>query len=343
MSNIISATDMTEFVSELTLLLEMNFSCKEALETLQYGSEQPAMHQLVNAIRQEVERDGQLATALAHYPEYFEPVIVEMLRRGEQQGLLAATLRKIADYRESKDVALNELIARLTLTSIYPIVLFLFTLALMLVLLVFPVQTFADMFKGFGAELPALTQAIVQLSDFVIAHLGLIVAAIGVLVGYLEFLRRQGLLIFMMPLFGKLFHKAMVIQFLRGYALLYSPSMTPAQTLEGCAQLLGNAVYAKRVRQMSAQLAAGQTLTDVLMQWSDLPKRIVHIAALGLKTQKLDELFNKMASRYTQQLQHATEPTIRLYFVMTTLLLGVFIGCFVIAMYLPIFKMGSVI
>ncbi|OQW95321.1 MAG: hypothetical protein BWK79_02885 [Beggiatoa sp. IS2] len=231
----------------------------------------------------------------------------------------------------------------MTLTSIYPAVLFLFTSVVILVLLIFSVPIVADLFKSFGAELPTPTRVVVQLSDFLVKYLWWVLATLFIFAGYLEFLRRNGQLILKTPFFSKLFHKAMIIRFLRGYALLYSPIVSPAKTLEECIQLMGNAFYANRLRQMGEQLNAGKSFPEVLAQFPHFHKKIRHIAIVGLKTQKLDKLFNKIAARYTQQLQGAIEPTVRMFFVATTVFLGMLIGFLVIAMYMPIFKMCSII
>jgi type IV pilus assembly protein PilC len=343
MLNAILPADITELISELALLSANGVPCKEALIVLQQGQEKPAMQQLIHAIHHEVEQSGQLSAGLARYPRHFEPVIVDLIHESEQQGHLPATLEKIAHYRETNDTMFNTLISRLLWVSIYPIALLLITLLIAIGLLTFVVPVFANLFRDFGADLPAETAAVVILSDIAVQYWPMILGSLLVLVIFLDFMRRRGTLFLYIPFLGSLFHRAILIRFLHSYALLYSPTASPVKILEGCAQLVHNIPYTHCLRQIKEQVNDGQTFPEVLIQQPHFPKKVGHLAAVGLKTQKIDELFNKIAIRYAQQLHNKIELASKVLFIIALIIMGSMIGFLVIAMYMPIFKMGSVL
>jgi type IV pilus assembly protein PilC len=332
--------DITQFISEFALLLESGISPAEALDIVQQDQEKPAMHNLISAIHTDVKSGMSLAESWTKYPQYFEPFLVDMLREGEQQNNLKASLMKLAEYRESMDVNDAELTQRIIASSSYFWVVFVIILNAAAVLLIYVIPVFADMFESFGGELPALTQLIMVLSDFLVAHWLLVFIA---LIGLVLLMRAKwdSVKVYS-PVFGFLFRKMMLVRGWRTCAFMLSNQASLTTAIEAAAQAVHNSVYARLLQQLNQQLAVGNTLPDALKAVG-FPKKVIHAAMVGTQTNQLDKLLDKVADIYIKQLYRVTEPTIRIFNLLLLILLGCLVGFLVIGMYMPIFSMGSVL
>jgi len=332
--------DITQFISELALLLETDISTVEALNIVQQDQEKPAMHQLIGAIQTDVENDMSLAESWAKYPQYFEPFLVEMLREGELQNNLRATLNKLVEYRDSMGVSDSDLSERIVASSSYFWAVFAVIFLVASILLIYVVPVFADMFSSFGGELPGLTQLVVNLSDFFVAYW---IPILIVFLGLVVFMRvkRDSVKVYS-PVFGHLYRKIMLVRSWRTCAFMLSNQASLTRAIEAAAQAVHNPVYAKLLQQVNQQLAEDITLPEALKKVG-FPEKVIHAAAVGIKTKQLDKLLDKVADIYTKQLYRVTEPTIRIFNLAAIILLGSIVGLLVLAMYLPIFWMGSVI
>jgi type IV pilus assembly protein PilC len=339
-----TSVNITDFIGELALLLESGISCGDALKIVQQEQENPAMQKLIAAIITDIENDMSLADSFAKYPHYFEPFLVEMLQSGgNEEPKQTATLVKIAKYREYMDVDAADLTKKIAYSSTYILFLFLVFFALTTILIVYVVPVFADMFSSFGGELPGLTQFVVDLSDFFVASWLFIMGGM-LIVGGLIWMKWWQTVTLYIPLFGRLYRKIALIRGLRTCAFMLSEGASSAKAFAAAAQIVNNPVYAKQLSQVSQQVAEGMSLSSALHDAHlAFPKKIVHAAAVGTQTDKLDKLLAKLADFYTKQLHQATEPTIKIYTFLLTLFIGIILGLFVISMYMPIFSMGDVI
>jgi type IV pilus assembly protein PilC len=331
---------ITEFISELALLLESGISCGDALKIVQQGQEKPKMRKLVGDILIDVENDMSLADSFAKYPRYFEPFLVEILHsEGEQKQ--TATLAKIAQYRESMEVDTFDLTKKIALSSLYFIVLLFVLVILTTISLIYVVPVFADMFSSFGGELPGLTQFIINLSEFVGVYWIYIGSSVLILGGLL-WAKWQNMILYI-PLFGRLYRKIALVRLLRTCAFMLSEGASLTTAFAAAAQIVNNSLYAKHLNQVSQQVAEDKSLPDALQEKSIFPKKIIHAATVGLQTNKLDKLLAKMAAIYTKQLHQSIEPIIKVYTLLFTILVGFIVGLLIISMYLPIFMMGGAI
>jgi len=338
-----TSVNITEFIGELALLLESGISCGDALKIVQQEQENPALQKLIAATLLDIENGMSLADSFAKYPHYFEPFLVEMLQScGNEEPKQTATLVKIAKYRESMDVDAVDLTKKIANSSIYILFLLLVFFALTTILFVYVVPVFADMFESMGGELPRLTQFVVNISDFFVASWLFIMGGMLILGGLIWMKWWQTVTLYM-PLFGKLYRKIALIRGLRTCAFMLSEGASSAKAFAAAAQIVNNPVYAKQLSQVSQQVADGMPLSSALQTHLAFPKKIVHAAAVGTQTDKLDKLLDKLADFYTKQLHQATEPTIRIYTFLLTLFIGIIFGLFIISMYMPIFSMGDVI
>jgi type IV pilus assembly protein PilC len=332
--------NITQFLSELALLLETDISTVEALNIVQQDQEEPAMHRLIGAIQTDVENGMSLAESWAKYPQYFEPFLVEILREGERQNQLRATLNKLVDYRESMGVTESDLSKRILASSIYFWVVFAIMFIVASILLIYVVPVFADMFSSFGGELPILTQLVVSLSDFLAAYwIPILIVFLGLVAFMLVKLDSVKLY---SPVFGHLYRKIMLVRSWRTCAFMLSNQASLTKAIEAAAQAIHNPVYAKLLQQVNQQLAEDITLPEALKKVG-FPEKVIHAAAVGIKTKQLDKLLDKVADIYTKQLYQVTEQTIRIFNLAVIILFGSIVGLLVLAMYLPIFSMGAVI
>lgn len=340
MANKILPIDISQFISELASLLESGIATDEALDIVQQDQEKLAMHNLIGVIHTDVKSGMSLAESWTKYPQYFEPFLVDMLREGEQQNNLNATLKKLTEYRDSMDLSHADLTLRIMASSIYFLAILVVILFIVEILLVYIVPVFADMFESFGGELPALTQLIIVWSDFLVANWTLIVIGFLALV-VLMWAKWDSLKVYN-PLFGHLFRKIMLVRSWRTCAFMLSNQAVLTTAIEAAAQAVHNQVYARLLQQVNQQVAAGQTLPNALKK-AGFPKKVIHAATVGTKTNQLDKLLDKVADIYIKQLYLVTEPTIRIVNLLLLILLGSIVGLLVIGMYMPIFSMGSVI
>jgi len=328
----IRSTDLTDFLDELTLLLEENISLHEALDTLRLYQANRALLRLIDEIQAE---NGNLANVLAKHPHEFEPFLVELLRETTDQ---TAMLRKIVAYRENLEASSNNLNIKLLYSfSYFSVVLATFAI-IMWAIFSYVVPTFADLFAEFGADLPYLTQKIIDFSEFVKNYSWGILGGLLILLGLFWKFRERLLPYF--PIFGHLYRKLALVRFLHTCTFMLSNGATLNQAVIIAAQVMGNL----NIPRLQAQLEQGVVPSKALLNASHhFPQKLLHVIAVGEKSKKLDKLFLKFANIYSKQLAQSIEPTIKLLGVLLTILLGIIIGLFVISVYMPIFYMGKVI
>jgi type IV pilus assembly protein PilC len=327
----IRATHLTDFLSELTLLLEENIPLHEALGTLRQHETDRTLLRLLDEIQAE---NGNLADALEKHPHEFEPFLVVLLRDAVNPTEM---LRKIVDYRESMAASGGNLGAKLLYSFSYFSAVLVVFLIIMVAMLHYVVPAFAELFAGFGADLPYLTQKLIEISNAIQNYSWGILAGLLILLGL--FWRWRTHLLPHFPIFGHLYRKLALVRFLQTCAFMLSNGTTLNQAVTAAIQVMGYSLPG-----VQQQLTQGKTLSEALSNTSyHFPQKLLHIAAVGEKAKKLDKLFIKLANIYTKQLHQSIEPTTKLLGVLLTVILGIIIGLFVIAMYIPIFNMGKVI
>lgn len=326
--------EISQFLSELALLLESDISCREALQLIQQEQESFLIRRLSAGIQADIEKGLSLADSFARHPRYFEPFIVDMLREGES---LSTTLAKIADYRESLDITEDDLTSKIALSSIYFFAVIFIVFFMTSVIFIYVVPIFSEMFATFGAELPVMTQLLVKIADFVWLFIG-----VFLILSALLWIKRRSI-IFYLPLFGKIYHKITLLRLLRTCAFALSNRASLVKALEAATQVVKNPIYVKKLEQVTKEVYSGTPLSDALTKQSFFPEKLIHAAIVGTKSNSLDKLWNKIADIYTKQILQSIEPTIKVYTLALTILLGIIVGFLVISLYSPIFMIGSVL
>ncbi len=325
--------EISQFISELALLLESDISCRDALQIIQQEQESFLIRRLSAGIQTDIEKGLSLADSLARHPRYFEPFIVDMLRKGES---LSTTLAKIADYRESLDITEDDLTNKIALSSIYFFAMIFIVFLMTSVIFIYVVPVFSDMFAAFGSDLPVMTLLLVKMADFVWLFIG-----VFLILSALLWIKRRSI-IFYLPLFGKIYHKITLVRLLRTCAFALSNQVSLVKAFEAAAQAVKNPIYGKRLEQVTKDISSGTPLSDALKKQSIFPEKVIHAAIVGTQSNSLDKLLNKIADIYTKKILQSIEPTIKIYTLAITIFIGIIVGFLVISLYSPIFMIGSV-
>lgn len=327
----IDATEMTDFLNELSILLEENIPLSEALNTLRQYQTKAALRQLIDQIQAE---HGNLATVLAHYPQVFEPFLVDLLRNAPEPTKM---LHHIVEYREFQETNNRNLRTQLFSTFSYFLVVFAIFLAVVTVMLGWVTPQLANIFAEFGADLPYLTQILLKVAFFVQDNLVIIVPSLLILI--VIFWKSRAHLLPYFPVFGHLYRKLALIHFLHACTFMLSHGASLNVAVTAAVQATGNLRHFSKLQQRVNQ---GMAFSEAL-SYAPFPKKLCRIAAIGAKINKLDTLFTKFIQLHTKQLEHAIQPTLKLLSVVLTVILGIIIGTFMVSLYLPIFYIGMII
>jgi type IV pilus assembly protein PilC len=305
------------------------------------------MQKLVLGIKADIEGGTSLHESLGKRPLYFDDLYVNLVEAGEQAGALENLLDKIATYKE-KTEALKKKIKK---ALFYPAAVLVVAVIVTLILLIFVIPQFESLFKGYGADLPAFTQMVINMSRFV-QDQGwlLIIFAVGAVFAFQYFYKRSRAmrelldrLSLKMPVIGPILTKAAIARYARTLSTMFSAGVPLVEALESVAGATGNIVYSQAVLRMKDEVATGQRLQRAMENTGLFPNMVVQMIAVGEESGSLDEMSGKVATFYEQDVDNAVDAMSSLLEPLIMAILGVLVGGLVIAMYLPIFKLGAVI
>jgi type IV pilus assembly protein PilC len=343
----ITTTDIAIFSRQLATMLAAGIPLVQAMEIVGSGHDNAAMQKLIMAVKTDVEGGSSLAEAISKHPLYFDDLFVNLVEAGEQAGALETLLDKIATYKEKTEAIKKKIKKALTYPGAVLVVAFVVTT----ILLIFVIPAFEDLFQGFGADLPSFTRMVIDLSLFVrekgVYLATLISASIGAFIYFKKrskpmrhFIDRMML---KFPIIGPILQKASIARYARTLSTMFAAGVPLVEALESVAGATGNIVYEVGVLQMRDEVATGQRL-QVAMENTDLfPNMVVQMIAVGEESGSLDDMSSKVADFYEEDVDNAVDNLSSLLEPMIMAILGVLVGGLVVAMYLPIFKMGSVV
>ncbi len=343
----ITTSDIAIFSRQLATMLAAGIPLVQAFEIVGAGHENASMQKLILAIKTDVEGGSALAEALAKHPLYFDDLFVNLVEAGEQAGALETLLEKVATYKEKTEAIKKKIKKALT----YPLAVLVVAFVVTIILLVFVIPAFEDLFKGFGADLPAFTRMIVDLSQFVRSQ-GWILAGIagGAIYAFSYFKKRSrpmrhflDRMILKAPVIGPIMEKAAIARYARTLSTMFSAGVPLVEALDSVAGATGNIVFEVGVLQMKDEVATGQRLQQAMENTDLFPNMVIQMIAVGEESGSLDEMSAKVADFYEEDVDNAVDNLSSLLEPMIMAILGVLVGGLVIAMYLPIFKLGSVI
>ena len=343
----ITPKDIAIFSRQMATMMSSGVPLVQAFDIIGRGHENPAMQELLMTIKNDIEGGNSLAEALAKHPLYFDGLYCNLVNAGEQAGILETLLHKIALYKEK----IEAIKGKIKKALFYPAAVIVAAIIVTAILLYFVVPQFSTMFRSFGADLPAMTLMVVAMSDFMIAYWWAIFGAIGLVVftfvqakrrsqAFNDFLDRS---ILKMPIFGNIIQKATVARYARTLSTMFAAGVPLVEAMTTVAGAAGNVVYRDAILRMRDEVATGMSLQMAMRQSGLFPNMVVQLVAIGEEAGSLDAMLAKVADFYEEEVDNAVDGLSSLMEPMIMAFLGVVIGGLVVAMYLPIFKMGQVV
>ncbi|MBF8176409.1 MAG: type II secretion system F family protein [Burkholderiaceae bacterium] len=343
----VSEKDITLFTRQLATMMKAGVPLLQSFDIVAKGNDNPSVSKLVQDIRSDVETGTSLNQAFRKFPLYFDPLFCNLVGAGEQAGILEDLLTRLAIYKE-KTLAIK---GKIKSAMFYPVSILAVAFIVTAVIMIWVVPAFKEVFKSFGADLPAPTLMVMAMSDFMVANWYII---FGLLFGglYLFFQswkrslkmqRSMDKLLLKLPIFGAVIRKATIARWTRTLATMFAAGVPLVESLDSVGGASGNAVYLDATKRIQTEVSTGVSLT-VAMQNSDVfPNMVTQMVSIGEESGSLDNMLGKVADFYEDEVDEAVSSLSSLMEPLIMVILGVLIGGLVIAMYLPIFKLGSVV
>ncbi len=343
----VTASDIAIFARQMATMMSAGVPLVQSFEIIGRGHENPKVSELIMAIKADVEAGTNLAQALARHPLYFDDLFVNLVEAGEQAGALETMLDKLATYKEKTEA----IKAKIKKALFYPTAVLIVAFIVTAILLIYVVPMFEELFAGFGADLPAFTQFVVNLSKFAQSYGFYIAAAIGGgIYFFLEWKKRSRAvrqaidrLALKAPVVGDILTKAAIARFARTLSTMFSAGVPLVEALDSVAGATGNIVYEEATRWMKEQVSTGTQLQLTMAQTELFPNMVVQMIAIGEESGSLDSMSAKVADFYEAEVDNAVDALSSLLEPLIMAILGVLVGGLVVAMYLPIFKMGAAV
>ncbi len=343
----ITTADIAVFSRQMATMMSAGVPMVQALEIVARGHENPSMGELIGAIKNDVEGGGSFAEALSKHPLQFDDLFVNLVDAGEKSGALETLLDKIATYKEKTEA----LKAKIKKALFYPTAVIVVAIIVTGILLYFVVPQFQSLFEGFGADLPAFTLLVIQLSEFVQKFWWIIM---GIIAGtaytfiffkqrsrnFRRFLDRVSL---KMPVVGNILYKAAVARFARTLSTMFAAGVPLVDAMTSVAKASGNIVFEETILMMRDQVSTGVQLNLTMSQSGLFPNMATQMVAIGEESGALDAMCAKVADFYEAEVDNLVDALTSLLEPMIMAILGVLVGGLVVAMYLPIFKLGAAI
>jgi len=339
--------DIAIFFRQLATMLGAGIPLVQSFEIIGAGHEKPSMQKLILEVKAQIEGGSTLHESLARHPLYFDDLSVNLIRTGEQAGALENLLDKIATYKE-KTEAIKKKIKK---ALFYPAAVLAVAVIVTFILLIFVIPQFEQLFKGFGADLPAFTMMVIGLSKFVQQSGWLIAILVGGSIAFFLYSYkrsrklREGMdrVMLQMPVIGVILKKAAIARYARTLSTTFAAGVPLVEALQSVAGATGNIVYETAVMRMRDEVATGQRLQRSMENTGLFPNMVNQMIAVGEESGALDTMSGKVADFYELEVDTAVDSMSSLLEPMIMVILGVLVGGLVVAMYLPIFKLGSVI
>jgi type IV pilus assembly protein PilC len=343
----ITPKDITVFSRQLATMMSSGVPLVQAFEIVGRGHENANMQDLILGIKADVEAGGQLTDALRKRPLYFNDLYCNLIEAGEHAGILEGILHKIATYMEKTEALKSKIKSAL----FYPAAVIVVAFIIVTILMIFVIPQFQDLFASFGADLPALTMMIINMSKWFQAYWWLLALGIvGVVMGFLEtrkrskafgqFLDRMSLKI---PVIGMILEKSAIARYARTLETMFAAGTPLVEAMNSVAGACGNIVFYEACMKIRDEISTGTQLQAAMRDTQLFPNMVIQMVAIGEESGAIDTMLGQVADWYEQEVDDAVEALTSLLEPMIMAFLGVVIGGLVIGMYLPIFKMGAVV
>lgn len=343
----ITPKDISIFTRQFATMIQSGIPIVQGLEIVAKGHENPSVQQLLTSVKQDIESGTNLSVALGKHKLYFDALYCNLVSAGEQAGILDTILDKVATYKEKIEAIKGKIKSAL----FYPAAVIVVAFVVTAILLIFVIPQFESLFKGFGAELPALTQFVVHLSHFMRDYWYIMFGGLAGTVGFIAYTYKRSekmqhsvdRMALRAPVVGEIVKKATIARYARTLGTMFAAGVPLVESLDSVAGAAGNRVYYEGVMAIKNEVSTGTHLRVAMEHTGLFPNMVVQMVAIGEESGELDKMLGKVADFYEAEVDDAVESLSSLIEPMIMAFLGVVVGGLVIAMYLPIFKMASVV
>lgn len=343
----ISAKDIAFFSRQMATMMKSGVPIVQSLEIIGEGHKNPRMKKMVGQIRTDVEGGSSLYEAVSKHPVQFDELYRNLVRAGESAGVLETVLDTIANYKEN----LEALKGKIKKAMFYPIMVMAVAIIVSSILLIFVVPQFEEVFKGFGADLPAFTKMIVAASKFMVSWWwAFLIVIVGSIFAFLFFKKRSlafehflDRMVLKVPVIGQIMHNSAISRFARTLAVTFKAGVPLVEALDTVAGATGNTVYEKAVLRVRDDVAVGYPVNMAMKQTNLFPHMVIQMTAIGEEAGALDAMLFKVAEYYEMEVNNAVDALASLIEPFIMVFIGVLVGGMVIGMYLPIFKLAATI
>ncbi|MBH1495885.1 type II secretion system F family protein [Stenotrophomonas maltophilia] len=343
----VTPKDIAFFSRQMATMMKSGVPIVGALDIIASGHKNPRMKKMVDSIRTDIEGGSSLYEAVSKHPVQFDELYRNLVKAGEGAGVLETVLDTVATYKEN----IEALKGKIRKAMFYPAMVLAVALLVSGILLVWVVPQFEDVFKGFGAELPAFTQMIVNLSRFMVSWWWLILfVIIGSIIGFIATYKRSpklqhsmDRLVLKVPVIGQLMHNSAIARFSRTTAVTFKAGVPLVEALGIVAGATGNTVYEEAVLRMRDDVSVGYPVNVAMKQRNLFPHMVIQMTGIGEEAGALDAMLFKVAEYYEQEVNNAVDALSSLLEPIIMVIIGTIVGGMVIGMYLPIFKLASVV
>jgi type IV pilus assembly protein PilC len=339
--------DITLFTRQLATMMRSGVPLLQAFEIVAKGTDNPAVAKLFTEIKQDVETGTSLSNAFRKYPLYFDDLFCNLVGAGEAAGILDDLLDRLATYKEK----MQAIISKIKSALFYPVSILGVAAIVVAVIMIFVVPAFKQVFSSFGADLPAPTLIVMAISDFTVTYWYIVfgVPAIAIYFFMQAWKRSQKVQFFMdrlllkVPVFGPVVRKATIARWLRTLSTMFAAGVPLVEALDSVGGASGNIVYLLATKKIQSEVSTGTSLTTAMGNANVFPNMVIQMASIGEESGALDSMLGKSADIFEREVDDAVEGLSSLMEPLIMVILGVLIGGLVVAMYLPIFKLGQVV
>ncbi|MBQ1766941.1 MAG: type II secretion system F family protein, partial [Aquincola sp.] len=343
----IKQKDIAIFTRQLATMMKAGVPLLQAFDIVARGSANPKLTRLLNDVRSDVETGTSLSAAFRKHPLYFNALYANLVEAGEAGGILEQLLERLALYEE-KTLALK---SKIKSALMYPVAVMVVAFIVLTVIMIFVIPAFKDVFSSFGADLPAPTLAVIAMSEFFVAYWWII---FGLLFGggyfFMQSWRRSekmqmamDRLLLRIPVFGDLINKSVIARWTRTLSTMFAAGVPLVEALDSVGGASGNAVYAEATEKIQKDVSTGSALTNAMQATGVFPTMVLQMASIGEESGSLDHMLGKAAEFYEDEVDEMVKGLSSLMEPFIIVILGTLIGGIVVSMYLPIFKLGSVV
>lgn len=343
----ITAGDITVFSRQLATMIESGIPLVQSFDIVAKGQSNKRLKDLIDTIKSDVETGLTLSESLIKHPEHFNELFCNLVDAGEKSGSLDIMLDKVATYKEKIESIKKKIKKALT----YPMAVLAVAFIVTAGLLIFVVPQFESLFKGFGADLPAMTKAVVEMSKFFQTYWYLIFGSLGAAIysfiyakkHSVDFAQRVDQAMLKFPVIGPILEKASIARFSRTLSITFAAGLPLVEALKSVAGATGNIIYSKATDKIRDEVSTGQQMNVAMDNTHLFPNMVIQMVAIGEESGALEKMLSKVADFYEEDVDNAVDSLSSLLEPIIMSILGILVGGLVIAMYLPIFKLGSAV